>query len=141
MRQEGFTLAEVLTAMALLVIAALSTAQLFAATAAAIRVARMKTSAATLAAARLEMLRIDPAPVLSPSDSLDRDSAGFAEFLDADGRPAAAGAAFVRRWAVEPMPGAENVLVVQVLVRPVADDAAGERASRAQVRLVTIRRR
>ena len=59
MSERGFTLVEVLTALALLVVVALSAAQLLAATAASIRVARMKTTASALAATRLESLRGD----------------------------------------------------------------------------------
>ena len=140
--QRGFTLAEVLTAMGLLTVAALSTAQLFAATATAIRVARMKTSAATFAAARMETLRAAPALEISPADSLERSAPDFSEWLDADGRSSTRpGAVFVSRWSIAAAAASPDLLVIQVLVRPLAEDAAGERVSRAQVRLVTVRAR
>ena len=147
MAQRGFTLIEVLTAMALLVVVALSAAQLLGATASAIRVARMKTAASAFAAARLERLRGDPDLRVSPADSLTRNVDGFSVFLDAGGIPLAAasglpaGAVYVCRWEVADSPGDGRLLVIQVLVRPVAEDAAGERSSRAQVRLTTVRRR
>lgn len=147
MAQRGYTLVEVLVAMALLVVVALSAAQLFAATASAIRVARMKTSASAFAAARIERLISERDLRLSPPDALSRNEDGFSSYLDGGGVPVAAvsgvppGAVYVSRWQVAESLGREGVLVIQVLVRPVVEDAAGERFSRAQVRLTTVRRR
>ena len=69
---------------------------------------------------------LSPSPANSLSESLD----GYADYLDAEGRwigngtQAPAGAAYVRRWAVRPLPGAaEDTLVLQVLVTPLATDA------------------
>ena len=147
MSERGFTLVEVLTALALLVVVALSAAQLLAATAASIRVARMKTTASALAATRLESLRGDGSLRPSPPDALERNADGFFEYVDAAGVAVAAasgiprGAVYVRRWAVDGAPGRDDLLVIQVLVRPIAEDARGERHSRAQVRLTTVRQR
>lgn len=112
MEQRGFTLIEVLTAIAVLATAALGTAQLLILTTNAMRHARAQTSTAALAATRMEQLRaltwaFDEAgqPVsdvstdlsgsspgqngtgLSPSPpgALDENTSGFADFLDERG--------------------------------------------------------
>jgi prepilin-type N-terminal cleavage/methylation domain-containing protein len=147
MAQRGFTLVEVLIAMALLVVVALSAAQLLAATASAIRVARAKSAASAFAAARIERLRGERDLRVSPPDALRRNVDGFSTYLDAGGVPVAAvtgvppGAVYVSRWDVAASPTDDRLLVIQVLVRPVAEDAAGERFSRGEVRLTTVRRR
>jgi prepilin-type N-terminal cleavage/methylation domain-containing protein len=60
----------------------------------------------------------------SPAGSLDRNVDGFCDFIAADGRVVGggsvppAGAAYVRRWSIEPLPpDADEALVLQVLVR------------------------
>ena len=72
-----------------------------------------------------------PGLSLSPAGTLTANTAFYFEFLDADGRWAGSGsqpppsAAFVRRWAVLPLPGAgSRTLVLQVLVRPIASERA-----------------
>ncbi|HJR61995.1 MAG TPA: hypothetical protein VJ813_21490 [Vicinamibacterales bacterium] len=82
-------------------------------------------------------LTIDPAgsggPGLSPSGAgaLDANLSGFVDYLDGRGSwvgagPAAPpGAAFVRRWSVEPADAGSDLLVLQVLVRPVVAGSAG----------------
>lgn len=67
----------------------------------------------------------------SPPGSLLRDTDGFVDYLDAagrwvgrDGTPAVA--AYVRRWALTPVPASpEDALVLQVLVAPVAQERRG----------------
>jgi hypothetical protein len=67
----------------------------------------------------------------SASDSLEENTAGFVDFLDADGTwvgtgttvPAAA--VYIRRWSITPLPtNPNNTLVIQVLVTPVANEMA-----------------
>ena len=169
-REHGFTLLEVLTAIALLSVALLSTAQLLGATATAVHAARLSTTAATLAAARMEELRsltwgfdVSGAPVSdvttnlatgqpsltgggltpSPPGTLDQNTAGYVDFLDANGTWVSAGPAvppnaiFVRRWAIEtPADGSSDSLVLRVVVRPVAFHSA-----RGESRLLTLRTR
>ena len=66
----------------------------------------------------------------SPADSLDQNRAGYFDFLDATGAwlgtgtSVPANAAFVRRWAVRPLPtNPNNTLVFQVLVTPLSNEA------------------
>ena len=64
----------------------------------------------------------------------------------ADGSPAERtappGASFVRRWSIEPADANGDLLVVQVLVRPVsAGSAAGPRRLNGEARFVSVRAR
>lgn len=175
MQSNGFTLMEVLVALALLCVAALGGIQLVAmATQTASRAGTLTTSAA-LAAARLEQLRglpfafdssglrvtdvvtdlaADPPGSggvgLTPSGggSLDSNTPGYVDFIDGQGVSlgggvtAPSGAVFVRRWSIEPLAGSSDLIVVQVLARPLAAGSppAGQRAA-GEVRLVTMRAR
>jgi hypothetical protein len=64
----------------------------------------------------------------SPEDALSWNTPGYVDYLDAagrwvghDGEPPA-GAVFIRRWAVRPVPAdPERTLVLQVLVTTVRD--------------------
>jgi prepilin-type N-terminal cleavage/methylation domain-containing protein len=65
----------------------------------------------------------------SPSNALDENVTGYFEFLDANGawvgtgtdRPATT--AFVRRWAITPLPtNPNNTIVIRVLVTPLANE-------------------
>lgn len=63
----------------------------------------------------------------SPADSLETNRAGFFEYLDRNGAwvSQADQAAYIRRWAIRPLPtNPNNTLVIQVLVSPMADEAA-----------------
>ncbi len=67
----------------------------------------------------------------SPPESLRVNVAGFVDYLDASGRwvgsgaSAPPGAAFIRRWAITPVPGDPgNTIVVQVFVTTVGRDAS-----------------
>ncbi len=176
MRENGFTLVEVLAALGVLCAAALATAQLIVVTSGAVHAARLQTSTVALSAARMEELRslawgYDSAgnPVsdrstnlaseplrsdgaglaLSPPGALDQNTHGFVDFLDYGGRWISAGpapppgAAYVRRWSIEaPSDGSSDTLVIQVLTRPIAEDAttAARRPSvgRAEARLLSL---
>jgi prepilin-type N-terminal cleavage/methylation domain-containing protein len=66
----------------------------------------------------------------SPANALFESLAGYADYLDGEGQwvgqgsQAPAGAVYVRRWAVRPLAGgAEDTLVLQVLVAPLANSA------------------
>ncbi len=179
MYDRGFTIIEVVVALALFAIAALSIAQLFVVTSEGMRVARLQTDTVSLAAARMEQLRslawtfdsvgnpvsdlstnLSTAPPrsdggglrLSPPGALEQNTAGFVDFLDARGRWISSGpapppaAVYVRRWSIEmPPDGAADSLVLQVLVRPVGEDAmAGGRRplrARGEARLLSLRTR
>jgi Tfp pilus assembly protein PilV len=66
----------------------------------------------------------------SPSNSLYQNTAGYCDFLDLNGTwvgtgsVAPAGAAYVRRWAIIPLPtNPNNTLILQVMVTPLSSDA------------------
>ena len=83
---------------------------------------------------------------LSPAgrDSLAESVAGYVDYLDARGRLVRGGpspppnATFVRRWSVD-APDSGDLLVIQVLVRPMLADsrATGDRMTPGETRLVT----
>jgi hypothetical protein len=89
-------------------------------------------------------------PGLTPSGagSLDANVPGYVDFLDVHGRPLGggtsppSGAVYVRRWSVEPVGASSDLLLLQVLVRPLAQGTPGpgQRGAR-EVRLVTMRAR
>jgi prepilin-type N-terminal cleavage/methylation domain-containing protein len=172
MREHGFTLIEVLVALAILVAGALAAAQVMTTATAAMRDARAQTMTSALAAQRMEQLvalawtidadgnpvsdvetnlasatptRGGPGLAASPSGVLEASLAGYVDFLDRDGAwlsaaaEPPAGAAYVRRWAVDA--GAGDVLLLRVVVRPLAADLAGARGGRGEARLVTLRAR
>lgn len=65
----------------------------------------------------------------SPANALDTNVPGFFEYLDENGAwvASAGDAAYVRRWAIRPLPtNPNNTLVIQVLVSPLADERARE---------------
>jgi len=67
----------------------------------------------------------------SPADALEENTPGFVDYLDGNGRWVATGltppptAVYIRRWSIEPLPtNPNNTIVIQVLVTPVANEAA-----------------
>jgi prepilin-type N-terminal cleavage/methylation domain-containing protein len=157
--QRGFSLVEVVIALGILTGVSLGVAQLFAASTNANRVARNRTSTTAMAEQKMEQLRSldwgfdlqgQGLPVTdtttnlavyphqangaglnpSPSDTLLRNTAGYVDYLDANGAwvgtgdQPTAGAAYIRRWAVVPLPtNPNNTLILQVLVTSAADEA------------------
>ena len=84
----------------------------------------------------------------SPAGTLLANTAGYVDYADADGQWCGTGitpcrsAAFVRRWAVEPVPSdATDTLVLTVAVFPLADAGASRPVLERGVRLKTIRTR
>lgn len=165
----GFTLIEVLVAAALLIVAATGVAQLLAVGLRATEASRAKTTTAAIAAEKMELLRslmwrydaggvsrsdtytdtsrdppvsgghgLDP----SPSGTLERNVAGYVDYLDARGRWVGAGpdpppeAVFVRRWAIQALgddPQHSRVLIVLAAV--VTEDRLALAASGSRPRL------
>jgi prepilin-type N-terminal cleavage/methylation domain-containing protein len=157
--QSGFSLVEVVVSMAILTTVSLGVAQLFAASTNANRVAHDRTSTTAMAEQKMEQIRSldwgfdlqgQGLPVTdtttnlaeyphrdngsglnpSPNDTLLKNTAGFVDYLDANGAwvgtgdEPTAGAAYIRRWAIIPLPtNPNNTLVLQVLVTSVADEA------------------
>jgi prepilin-type N-terminal cleavage/methylation domain-containing protein len=90
----------------------------------------------------------------SPSDSLEQNTSGFVDFLDGNGVWVGTGstppgsAVYIRRWSIQPLPtNPNNTLVIQVLVTPVASEAARVASAFTRTRmagdalLVTVRAR
>lgn len=158
-RDAGFTIVEVLIAMLLLMIMSLGVAQLFGIAIRSTQAARYQTSTAILASQKMEQLRaltwgfdtngsglpvsdtttdlsyepatnagsgLDPAP----SNSLDSNTPGFVDYLDARGRWVGTGttppatAMYIRRWNVTPLPvNPNNSVILQVLVTTVVRES------------------
>jgi len=124
--QRGFSLAEVVVAIAVMSTATMAIAQLAIMSVRVNRIARSTTVATVLAVQKMEQLQAAAWAELtaSPPDVLDSNTDGYCDFLDANGRTLAAGtsppggAMFVRRWALSPI-AAGNALVIQVTVGPV----------------------
>ena len=156
----GFSFIEVMIAMMLIMIVALGVGGLFGISIRATHAARNQTSTSTLAEQKMEQLRSlswgfdlqgQGLPVSdtttnlalyphratgsglnpSPSGTLNENTAGYVDFLDAQGNwigtgtTAPANAMFVRRWAIVPLPtNPNNTLVFQVLVSPMSNESA-----------------
>jgi hypothetical protein len=176
---RGSTLLEALVATLILTTGLLSMADLIRIATASNRLARSSTLAEILADQKMEQLRaltwgfdLTGAPVsdlttdttvmpaspaggtgLQPSPaSLQRNTPGFVDYLDAGGSVVGRGAqppasaVYTRRWSIEPLTAyADRVVLIQVLVTAVrnrgrADDGAGTRLP-GDARLVTIKTR
>ena len=168
---RGFTLVEVVIAMGLLTVVSLGVAQLFAASTRANLSARSGTSTSAMAEQKMEQIRsltwgFDTAgqglPVSdtttnltvypmtsngtglnpSPADTLEQNTTGFFDFLDAAGTWVGTGAttpptaAYVRRWSISPLPtNPNNTLVIQVLVTPLSNEQARVASSYTRTRM------
>ena len=119
--ERGFSLIEVLVAAAILAVGLLSLAQLLAMTVSANAAAGRTTDATVLAAQKLEDLRAEPWSALEANIGESADS------LDRSGRSIddSSGAAFRRRWFVEPWFGdPARTLVLRVIVTTAREEAA-----------------
>jgi prepilin-type N-terminal cleavage/methylation domain-containing protein len=143
MNAAGFSLIEVLVAMAIVTSGVASLSQVFFMSAEAIRVAGGISIALLLAEDKMEQLRASPHPsALSPPGTLSADSAGYVDFFDAGGELLAEGAtiapdgvAYVRRWSVSLLSaGSVTAVVLQVVVIPWA--ASRHANARGTVHLV-----
>ena len=150
----GFTLAEVLMALALTVTLATGIATLFAVAVKTSALARYETTMTMMAVQKMEQLRaltwgfdsvgagglysdtttdlsVEPhgpsgaGLQLSPPGSLDRDVAGYVDYLDNAGRWIAGGstpppaAVYVRRWRIRAA-GIADTLIIDVMVTTAA---------------------
>jgi prepilin-type N-terminal cleavage/methylation domain-containing protein len=133
---RGFTLVEVLIALAVVVGVIIGAAQL---AATAIRTnlrAATMTTTVMLAQNKLEEILGDlaGASIASPPGTLDSDVGGWSDVVDQSGRVFAPSSAsdrdYVRRWAIEPL-AASGTVVVQVVVlrRDVRVAMVGARAA------------
>ncbi len=145
---RGAGLIEALVATAIVVTAAATLASLSSLALRTVQAGRDRTLGTMLARARLDSLITSPVmPPVSPADSLDRDTQGFAEQIDAAGYvagqdPGHAGAVFVRRWRVTPVPGRPGAALITVQVFRCTQNAqvpAGCPTSAFAVRLSGVR--
>jgi prepilin-type N-terminal cleavage/methylation domain-containing protein len=84
----------------------------------------------------------------SPPAALARNTAGYCDFLDAAGHWLSggavppAGAVFVRRWSIEPLPSRPaDTLVLQVMVTRAVHGAAAPQPLPDDARLITLKGR
>ena len=141
---SGTTLIEVLIAMLILVSGVLAMAQLFLMAAVTNTAARRTTAAAIVASQKMEELRARTSLEPSPGASLERNTPGLVDHVDARGRVVGTGefppgdAVYTRRWAIDMLPGGGG-FAIRVLVLPIA--ASAQRAAgRAwgEARLISI---
>ncbi len=115
---HGFSLLEVLVAVALVAGAVAGLGQLVTMAVRANTAARAATVSTHLATQKIEQLRAEQR-WLSPGGSIESSDAGFVDFFDGRGQPADATAvAFVRRWSIAPLaadPVRSRVLRVRVV--------------------------
>lgn len=94
---RGFSLVEAMVAMAIVTTGVLALASLAQQVVDSVARSRRHLTSAVLADAAITV-RLDGPLAATASDCLARDVAGCFDTLDADGQPAAAAPAFVRRW-------------------------------------------
>jgi type II secretory pathway pseudopilin PulG len=169
----GFSLIEVIISMGLLTTVSLGVAQIFAMSTRMNYVARGQTSATAMAEQKLEQLRgltwgfdlqgqglplsdtttnlaVFPPTATgfglnpSPADSLEQNTPGYVDFLDANGTWVGTGvnppgtAVYIRRWSITPIPtNPNNTLVLQVLVTTVASEATRVATAFTRTRMLT----
>jgi prepilin-type N-terminal cleavage/methylation domain-containing protein len=185
--ESGFSLIEVLMATALMAVALISLAQLFAISTTNNVASRYSTMAAILAEQKMEQLRgltwgfdllnlplsdlssnvaafeatglcaeatAGAAVGLSPSpgNTLAANVNGYVDYVDENGcglgggTVMPAGAIYIRRWSVEPLPtNPNNTLILQVLVTPRPDrgiaDAGSVTRLPDEARLISVKTR
>jgi|SRR4029453_8313248 type II secretory pathway pseudopilin PulG len=179
--EAGFSLVEVLLATTLLTTALVALAQLFVISTRANMNAKLTTFTTVLAQQKMEQLRsltwgfdsqglpltdtstdltaADEAPTggrglaPSPAGSLGENTAGYCDFLDANGQSLGGGttppanAVYFRRWSVEPLPtNPNNTLVLQVLVarnrgRNAADQTVSVDRLPDEARIISVKTR
>ena len=130
-RVKGFTLIEVLIAMALLAVAGAALAALLDLSGLAVRDARIDMAETFAAQSKMAELRADP--LTTAGGSLATSLAGFSDFVTNDGLLAGVGAAaprsaaYLRRWSVSPAPlDPSRTLVLQVIATRVGWPSARE---------------
>jgi hypothetical protein len=163
LRSEGFTLAEVAVATAILATAVVSLAELCGIAIVSNRRARDTTYASVLASQKLEQLRAlafafdesgqaitDPGLAASPGGTLERNTSGFVDYLDTRGAPLGGGESpppgsmYIRRWAITPVAGNPgDLLILEVRVTPWRGDATASGSSRRpdEARITAVRTR
>jgi prepilin-type N-terminal cleavage/methylation domain-containing protein len=133
---RGYSLLEVLVAISIVAVGVAALAQLTVLAAYANLRARQTTAAAILAQEKIEDLVPSAAAgslAASPGGTLTSTVSGYADFVDAAGRVLGsgtappAGAVYLRRWSIDPLPDSPNhTWILQVVVT----DLAGRSAAR-----------
>jgi prepilin-type N-terminal cleavage/methylation domain-containing protein len=141
---KGFSLVEVLVAMALLATTALGLAELFALSDRVTLASRVDTVATMAAQSKMAQLRAltwrfdaaggpvsDAGLAISPASSLTTSTDGYVDYVDAGGASVGAGAevppeaVYLRRWQIQPLPSDPgHTLVLQVVAARVTQPAA-----------------
>jgi prepilin-type N-terminal cleavage/methylation domain-containing protein len=129
---EGFSILEVVIAVALVATAAAGVMDLVLASLSSIRDAREETTATALAVQKVEQLRsADVGLPISPADALEVDTPGFVDRVDAFGASAGGGGGppgstiYVRRWSIQSLPSdPTRAQVLRVFVTAVRRAAA-----------------
>lgn len=122
-RERGFSLLEVLCATTFLVVGLAALAQLVTLSTRVNSSAKAITVATISAAQKMEQLLSDTSLSASPADSLTRNTGGYCDFADKQGRSLGegsvppAGTVYIRRWSIDALPAdPANTFVLQVLV-------------------------
>jgi prepilin-type N-terminal cleavage/methylation domain-containing protein len=130
MKSAGFSLIEVLVAIALVMGGVATLAQLFVTSANVNRLADVTTTTALLAEGKAEELLGQPDLSASPAGTLLDNVPGYFDYVDVNGvlhgdaSPAPDGL-YVRRWSTAPLPGT-GAIVVQVTVSLASHLAAAD---------------
>jgi prepilin-type N-terminal cleavage/methylation domain-containing protein len=149
--ERGFSLLEVLCATTILVVGLAALAQLVTLSTRVNGSAKAITVSTIVAAQKMEQLLSDAVLSPSPADSLKRNTSGYCDFADKHGQSLGtgsvppAGAVYVRRWSIDPLPAdPANTFVLQVFVtgrlNVSADNTAVTRRP-DEARLVSIKTR
>ena len=156
---RGFSLLEVLVATAVVVVAVAALAQVFAVAIHANAGARSMTFSLLLAQQKMEEIVAAWAdqdlngatPGASPAGVLDRNTAGYCDYVDANGKSLGGGttpppgAAYLRRWSIDPLPlYPDSTRVLHVLAtrsRGTADPASDVTRRPDTTRLIAVRTR
>jgi prepilin-type N-terminal cleavage/methylation domain-containing protein len=132
---RGFTLLEVLVALAIVVGVVTASAQLVSMAVRATLLAGTTTTTVVLAQQKLEEIlsETDRMPIPSPAGALAGNIEGCFDYVDRRGHVRGGGATpppgsdYLRRWSVDPLAGSgAGTLVVQVLVIGVRSAAEGD---------------
>lgn len=146
MSVRGFSLVEVLVAMALVASSALGLAELFALASRVTQASRIDTVMTMAAETKMAELRglpwaydaagsgaplSDPGLATSPSSTLRVNTGGYVDFIDGAGIVVGTGTTvprqgvYLRRWSILPLPAdPAHTLVLQVVAAPVTRPAA-----------------
>ncbi|MEW5984473.1 MAG: hypothetical protein AB1806_19150 [Acidobacteriota bacterium] len=117
---RGASLIEALVAIGLIAGALVAMADVAAQSVRSLTMSRDRSMSTLLAVQKIEQLLAQPSrPPDSPAGTLESDTSGYVEYLDADGRVAgqdrtSAGVVYGRRWSVAPLERHPSLAIVIV---------------------------